>query len=222
MTTTTTTSRKPNSTCLPDGAFSAPSPSSDNGEIATLFQANFPDSDAAVWMIPQRILLAKIPALLQAAIPEKLKERRDFAKYAIRPGSVDSTWIGGNEALRAMADYEEKGRQMSETLTWIYTEHTRAFFFARVEAAEMARAPDPLRSDNLFRKYSVDGARTAVPSGWQATRNLRNLCGPCANRNTATRPRRLPRSKTASGSGFPAAPASSGCRCGLRLRARTV
>jgi hypothetical protein len=36
-----------------------------------------------------------------------------------------------------MADYEEKGKQMSETLTWIYSEQTHVFFWARGEAAAM-------------------------------------------------------------------------------------
>jgi hypothetical protein len=113
------------------------SPSADNGEIATLFHANPPEAYAGVWMLPDRITLTKIPTRLQAAIPEKIKQRSAFANYTIRPESIDSTWIGGHQALRAIADYEEDGRQMSETLTWIFTEHTRAFFFARAETREM-------------------------------------------------------------------------------------
>jgi hypothetical protein len=68
-------------------------PSSDNGEIAILFHADFPDVYAAVWMVRDRIPLAKIAARLPTAIPEKINQRKDFEKYAIRPGSVDSTWI---------------------------------------------------------------------------------------------------------------------------------
>jgi hypothetical protein len=113
------------------------SPSTSNGETALLYNSDFSNADASVWMIRERTPLANISDQLQAAIPEKLKERAGFAKYTIRPGSVDSTWIGGRQALRAIADYEEKGRAMSESLTWIYTERTRAFFFARAEAEEM-------------------------------------------------------------------------------------
>jgi hypothetical protein len=50
---------------------------------------------------------------------------------------VESPWIGGRKALRAAADYEANGQQMSETLTWIYTEQTRVLFFARGPASEI-------------------------------------------------------------------------------------
>ena len=36
-----------------------------------------------------------------------------------------------------MADYEANGQTMSESLTWIVTEHTRALFFARVATYDL-------------------------------------------------------------------------------------
>jgi hypothetical protein len=63
-----------------------------------------------------------------------VKQRSDLHAYAIRPASVESPWIGGRKALRAAADYEANGQQMSETLTWIDTD--QGLFFARGLASE--------------------------------------------------------------------------------------
>jgi hypothetical protein len=112
-------------------------PSQDGGEIAVLVNSNFPRVYAAVWMVRDKIPFAQIATRLQAAIPEVVGKRAGFEGYAIRPGSVESLWIGGRKALRAAADYEVNGQPMSETLTWIYTERTRVLFFARGRALEI-------------------------------------------------------------------------------------
>jgi hypothetical protein len=52
--------------------------------------------------------------------------------YKLRPGSEERTTIGGQQALRAIGEYELRGRKVTELLTWIDTEHTRVFFFAQV------------------------------------------------------------------------------------------
>ena len=112
-------------------------PSSDGGEIAVLVNSGFQHVYAAVWMRNDKIPPAEIPARLQAAIPEKVGQRAGFQGYTIRPGSVESPWIGGRKALRAAADYEANGEQMTEALTWIYTEQTRVLFFAHGLASEI-------------------------------------------------------------------------------------
>ena len=112
-------------------------PSNDGGEIAVLLDSSFPEIYAAVWMRRDKTPLAQIPARLQGAIADLVKQRSDLHGYAIRPGSVESPWIGGRKALRAAADYEANGQQMSETLTWIDTEQTRVLFFARGLASEI-------------------------------------------------------------------------------------
>jgi hypothetical protein len=110
---------------------------SDGGAIAVLVDANYKDVYAAVWMMRDKTPVAQIPARLQVAISDLVAKRASFQGYAIRPGSVESPWIGGRKALRATADYEANGQQMSETLTWIYTEQTRVLFFARGLASEI-------------------------------------------------------------------------------------
>ena len=50
---------------------------------------------------------------------------------------MESPWIGGSKALRAAADYEADGEQMTETLTSIYTDQTRVLFFAHGLASEI-------------------------------------------------------------------------------------
>ena len=112
-------------------------PSNDGGEIAVLLDSSFPEIYAAIWMRRDKIPLAQIPARLQGAIADLVKQRSDLHGYAIRPGSVESPWIGGRKALRAVADYEANGQQMSETLTWIDTEQTRVLFLARGLASEI-------------------------------------------------------------------------------------
>jgi hypothetical protein len=56
------------------------------------------------------------------------------ANYKIREGSEEHTIIGGQQALRAVGEYERNGRKITELLTWICTEHTHVFFFAQVPA----------------------------------------------------------------------------------------
>jgi hypothetical protein len=110
---------------------------SDGGAIAVLVNADFLGDYAAVLMMKDKTPLAQIPARLDAAISEVVGKRANFQGYTIRPSSIDSPWIGGRKALRATADYEAQGRQMSESLTWIYTEQTRVLFSAQGPASEI-------------------------------------------------------------------------------------
>jgi hypothetical protein len=57
--------------------------------------------------------------------------------YKIREGSVERTLIGGQQALRGIGDYEMGGKKTSELLTWIFTEHTRAYFFAQMRTENL-------------------------------------------------------------------------------------
>ena len=50
---------------------------------------------------------------------------------------MERTSIGGRQAVRAIGDSEQAGRKTTELLTWIYTEHTRAFFFMRMVPENM-------------------------------------------------------------------------------------
>lgn len=52
--------------------------------------------------------------------------------YKIREGSVEHTTIGGLQALRAVGEFERDGMKITELVTYIFTEHTRTEFTARV------------------------------------------------------------------------------------------
>jgi hypothetical protein len=101
---------------------------------------------ASVMMKKANISPAQIPTALSVAIPELVARRAGqtgargqhlAANYSIRPGSVEQTAIGGQQALRAIGEYERGGVKMAELLAWIYTEHTTTFFFAQMQAPNL-------------------------------------------------------------------------------------
>jgi hypothetical protein len=63
--------------------------------------------------------------------------------YKIRDGSVEQTFISGYQAVRAIGEYEQGGKQIAELLTWIYTEHTRTFFFAKMASGDLPAVQAP-------------------------------------------------------------------------------
>ena len=107
-------------------------PSTDNGEIAILKHSPFEGAIAGVWMVRHTIRAEEISKRLLAVLPETVTQRSGLQGYSVRPESVQQRWISGGQALTAVADYQENGAKMSESLTWIITEHTRALFFVRI------------------------------------------------------------------------------------------
>lgn len=86
----------------------------------------------------------KLPASLSLAL-ETLVERDEGKHgaqgtpgYKIREGSVEHTTIGGRQALRAVGEFERNGMKVTELLAWIFTEHTRTQFAARVAAGNVS------------------------------------------------------------------------------------
>jgi hypothetical protein len=112
-------------------------PSVDNGDIAILKHSPFEGAYAAVWMVREKIRAAGISSGFSMQLPETVAQRMLLQGYKVRPESVQQTWISGHQALTAVADYEENGAKMSESITWIITEHTRALFFARIVAYDL-------------------------------------------------------------------------------------
>jgi hypothetical protein len=112
-------------------------PSVDNGDVAILTHSPFEGAMAWVWMVRHKVNAAEISQRLLAALPETVADRASLHGYSVRPESVQQTWISGRHARTAVADYEENGQKMSESLTWIITEHTRALFFARVATYDL-------------------------------------------------------------------------------------
>ena len=57
--------------------------------------------------------------------------------YTIRPGSVEQTLIAGQQAVRAIGEYERGGKKFAELLTWIYTPRTTTYFVSRMAAEDL-------------------------------------------------------------------------------------
>jgi hypothetical protein len=99
--------------------------------IAILTNSYLEGSCAAVWMVRDKMTSAEISDRLLDALREIVGQRSDLRGYKVLSESIQPTWIGGRQALRAMASYEENNQKLSESLTFIGTEHTWALFFAR-------------------------------------------------------------------------------------------
>lgn len=122
--------------------------SSDPGEMAIL---GLPDQGAvfgSVWMRKIDTHPADIPGLLDAALTRKLASRAGktgaideavIDGYKIRPGGVEHLVINGQQALRAIGDFQEAGREFTEQLLWIYSAQSRAYFDLRGTASEFEK-----------------------------------------------------------------------------------
>jgi tetratricopeptide (TPR) repeat protein len=92
---------------------------------------------------------ASISGALSRAVPQRVQIRANAApphgvpNYTIREGSVEQTYIGGQQAVRAIGEYQQGGQKIVELLTWIITEHTRAYFFAKVASDDLPAVQVP-------------------------------------------------------------------------------
>jgi hypothetical protein len=118
-------------------------PSAEQGELARLANPEFPSVFAAVWMVKTNTF--DIPQALKSAIVGRIAQRRGpqpgigtFVDYDIQPGSVQQLWIGGAQAQKATSDYQQRGQELSEVLTWIYTARAKVLFFALVPRSDAA------------------------------------------------------------------------------------
>jgi hypothetical protein len=87
---------------------------------------------------------ASIAGALSRAVPQLLARRagtgsapHGVANYKIQDGSERQTSIGGNQAVQAVGEYELGGQKISELLTWIFTDHTRTYFFAKMASDDL-------------------------------------------------------------------------------------
>jgi beta-lactamase regulating signal transducer with metallopeptidase domain len=114
----------------------------DPAAMTTLIDPDGKTIFASVFMRPANTPATSIAGALDRAIPGLLVRRgaprgvHAALNYQIREGSEQHTWINGNQALRAIGENEQGNQKLVEFLTWIYTEHTRAYFFARTTAAD--------------------------------------------------------------------------------------
>ena len=125
---------------LPSGwSVTGDSPSSDNGDIVMLRDANSNTRYAAVWMIKESNTPDQIREWMQIEVGAKVRQRHDqgVQNYHVRLEDVQQRQIGGHQALVYVGDYLDRGEAMSEYMTNIYTSNTRVFFFGRIPTAEL-------------------------------------------------------------------------------------
>jgi hypothetical protein len=83
------------------------------------------------WTLLPQMLLARRAGLTGQSAPHLAPNHK------IRDGSFEQTVIGGLDAVRAIGEYQVNGAPIAELLTWIYSEHTQTFFFAKMPAANL-------------------------------------------------------------------------------------
>jgi hypothetical protein len=98
-------------------------------------------------MMKANLTAENVPKVLQAAIPHQIAMRtgqteagpmHQVANYKIRDGSVQQITVGGQQAVRAIGDFDEGGKSIAEVLVWVCSEHTRVYFMVRGAAENLA------------------------------------------------------------------------------------
>jgi hypothetical protein len=107
---------------------------------------------ASAYMIKMDTPPANIPLLLSRAVPMLIGRRAGqtgataphlAANYKIREGSEQKTLIAGRQAVRAIGELDQGGKQFNELLAWIDTEQTRTFFVVRMTPENLAALQAP-------------------------------------------------------------------------------
>jgi hypothetical protein len=104
------------------------------------WQATITDSQrsntlvAAVWMAQRNRSEKRLPSVIDAQIPAKIRRRTaPNHPYEIPADSIQKISINGRQAIKAMGRYQQHdGQKMVELLTWIITERTDVHFYAMV------------------------------------------------------------------------------------------
>jgi hypothetical protein len=125
---------------VPEGwKLNATVPSSDNGEMAIFYSKDL-GAEIQVWMIKEKTPRDKVNTRLDNAPVLKLQSRTtEFEDYRFREGSIQRVFVGGQQAVVAVADFVSGDAKapMAEYMTWIYTENSRVFFFSRLPADKL-------------------------------------------------------------------------------------
>jgi hypothetical protein len=112
-------------------------PSSDRGEMVSITAVE-PGAAVSVWMIPESNDPPSINQKLDGSPAMKLAARQYRTNYRYRPDSIQRLVVNGNQAMAAIAEFED-GRPYVEYLTWIYTEKTHTLFSATIAADDFPR-----------------------------------------------------------------------------------
>jgi hypothetical protein len=149
---------------LPAGwTASETSGSSDGGDMVILTEQATRRS-ISVWMIKEETPAALVAARVAGAPAEKIRQRHNGygipgmlepETYDIPQRSVHPTVINGQKAVVAVGEYrglpigdrffgnsvawapKPAWEAMNELMTWIYTPHSRVFFFARIRVDDL-------------------------------------------------------------------------------------
>ncbi|HKE22206.1 MAG TPA: hypothetical protein VKB88_07425 [Bryobacteraceae bacterium] len=142
--------------------------SSSDGEIVMFSTTSVHTDLVAAWMKPRNNDAGQIPGLLRGDLNRKHLDRTDFGEWTIRPESVQTRTVAGQQALSAVADYavynmsiqadsiKWEGRTMTavnpkassptkpeatrmvEYLIWVRTPKTHVQFFGRAKLEDLA------------------------------------------------------------------------------------
>ncbi len=123
-----------------------PRPPDDPTRLTVLLDPTHKSLVATVNMETVDVAAADIPGALSRAVPLLLGMRAGetgaggphvIPNCTIRPGNLEQTLIAGQQAVRAIGEYERGGKRFAELLTWIYTPRTTTYFFARMPAEDL-------------------------------------------------------------------------------------
>ncbi len=135
--------------------------SSGGGEMVRFSSSNIQTDTLAVWMRPASVPEADIPGMLRDGLARKAQDRTGFAGWKVRPESIQVRVVGGQQALSAIADYNEtavsagsltlngniltigknasiSSEKMVEYLILVRSPKTYVFLFGRAQAADLA------------------------------------------------------------------------------------
>jgi hypothetical protein len=121
-------------------------------ELTVLVDPSRKATFASAYMIKMDTPPANIPLLLSRAVPMLIGRRAGqtgltaphlAANYKIREGSEQKTLIAGHQAVRAIGELDQGGKQFNELLAWIDTEQTRTFFVVRTAPENLAALQAP-------------------------------------------------------------------------------
>jgi len=101
------------------------SESSGGGQMVMFSSSNIQTDILAVWLKQPDGGGTDITGLLRASLERKSQDRTDFAGWKIRPESVQTRVVGGQQALSAIADYTENETNVqSSAIAFDYTANT--------------------------------------------------------------------------------------------------
>ena len=112
--------------------------SSDGGDMATFSTSNFKAGTLAVWMKADDAKGSDIAATLQGYLRNKIRTNpQSWPDWTVRPESVQSRVVSGQQALGAVADYTEDGQKKVEYLIWVRSAKNHVLFLGHAAPEDL-------------------------------------------------------------------------------------